>query len=158
MTMQKQENVQKDSKITLREVTRDNLDEVLRLKVAKAQSKFVAPNSTSIAQAHFYPEEAWFRAIYADETPVGFLMLSDEAKKAEYFLWRLMIDEHYQGMGFGQRAMALLIAHVKTRPNAIKLLTSCVPGKGSPFEFYKGLGFEPTGEIEDGEDVMELLL
>ncbi len=154
---EKDESIHKGSEVSLREVTRDNLDEILRLKVAEEQSKFVAPNSTSIAQAHFYPEEAWFRAIYADETPVGFLMLSDTPEKAEYFLWRLMMDDKYQGMGFGRRAIDLLVAHVKTRPNATKLLTSCVPGKGSPFEFYKNLGFEPTGEIEDGEDVMELI-
>ncbi|MBT3714394.1 MAG: GNAT family N-acetyltransferase [Anaerolineae bacterium] len=154
---EKDEIIHKGSEVSLREVTRDNLDEVLRLKVAEAQRKFVAPNSTSIAQAHFYPEEAWFRAIYADETPVGFLMLSDDAKKAEYFLWRLMVDNKYQGMSFGRRAIELLVTHVKTRPNATKLLTSCVPGEGSPFNFYKSLGFEPTGEVDDGEDVMELL-
>ena len=90
-------------------------------------------------------------------TPVGFLMLSDDAKKAEYFLWRLMVDNKYQGMSFGRRAIELLVTHVKTRPNATKLLTSCVPGEGSPFNFYKSLGFEPTGEVDDGEDVMELL-
>ena len=154
---EKDEIIHKGSEVSLREVTRDNLDEVLRLKVAEAQRKFVAPNSTSIAQAHFYPEEAWFRAIYAGETPIGFLMLSDDPKKAEYFLWRLMVDGKYQGMGFGRHAITLLVAHVKTRPNATKLLTSCVPGEGSPFEFYNTLGFEPTGEVDDGEDVMELI-
>ncbi len=154
---EKDKIIHKNSHISLREVTRENLGEILRLKVAEAQNKFVAPNSVSIAQAHFYPDEAWFRAIYADETPVGFLMLEDEPAKASYFLWRLMVDDKYQGMGFGRRAIELLVEHVKTRPNATKLLTSCVPGKGSPFGFYKNLGFEPTGEIEDGEDIMELL-
>ncbi|MCP4143631.1 MAG: GNAT family N-acetyltransferase [Chloroflexi bacterium] len=153
---EKDEVIHKDSEISLREVTRETFWQVIKLGVAEEQKKFVAPNAVSIAEAHFYPEEAWFRAIYADETPVGFLMLSDTPKKAEYFLWRLMVDAKYQGMGFGRYAIDLLIKHVKARPNASKLLTSCVPGEGSPFNFYKKLGFEPTGEIEDGEDVMEL--
>ena len=31
----------------------------------------------SIAEAHFSPL-AWFRAVYAGDTPVGFVMLSDD--------------------------------------------------------------------------------
>ncbi len=72
--------------ISLSEITLENLDPILRLQVTEAQNKFVAPNTVSISQAHFYPEKAWFRAIYADDTPVGFMMLSNEPHKPEYFL------------------------------------------------------------------------
>ena len=30
----------------------------------------------SISEAHFWPT-GWFRAIYADDTPVGFVMIDD---------------------------------------------------------------------------------
>ncbi len=157
--MTENENVvQKDAQVSLREVTKENLWGILSLKVTETQNHFVAPNAHSISQAYFSPDEAWFRAIYADETPVGFLMLSDNPDKAEYFLWRLMIDSKYQRMGFGHKAMDILYAHVKTRPNAVEILTSCVPGEGSPCAFYKRLGFEPTGEIDDGETVMRRAL
>jgi diamine N-acetyltransferase len=33
---------------------------------------------------------------------------------------------------------------------------SYVPGEGSPEGFYRGLGFEPTGEVLEGEVVMSL--
>ena len=33
---------------------------------------------------------------------------------------------------------------------------SAVPGDGSPIPFYTRLGFVPTGEVEDGEDVLRL--
>lgn len=144
--------------VSLREVTRENLRAVLKLEVAESQNQFVAPNTVSIAQAHFYSEKAWFRAIYADETAVGFLMLSDEPRKPEYFLWRLMIATDYQGLGFGKQAIQLLIAHVKTRPQATELLTSYVPGEGSPGAFYHKLGFVDTGEVEDDENVARLEL
>ena len=146
------------SVVSLREVTRENLLEILKLAVSEAQNKFVAPNTVSIAQAHFYPEKAWFRAIYADETPVGFLMLSDQPHKPEYFLWRLMIAAEYQGLGFGAKAIKLLIAHVKMRPQATGLFTSYVPGEGSPGDFYHKLGFVDTGEVEEGENVARLPL
>ena len=143
-----------DAPVTLREVTRENLRDVLRLKVAEEQRGFVADNATSIAQAHFYPESAWFRAVYAGETPVGFLMLSDEPEKQEYFLWRFMIDARYQRRGYGRGALELLFAHVKGRPGAQELFTSCVDAAGGPGPFYEGLGFTYTGELDEGERVM----
>ena len=33
---------------------------------------------------------------------------------------------------------------------------SYVPEEGSPEGFYRGLGFEPTGEVLEGEVVMSL--
>ena len=112
--------------ITLREITKENLSQILDLKVSKEQENFVASNAVSIAQAHFYPEIAWFRAIYADETPVGFIMLEDDPTNFTYSLWRFMIDARFQNCGFGQRALELAIKYVKTRPGAKVLFTSCV--------------------------------
>ncbi len=137
--------------VTLREITQENLSDILRLKVAPLQEQFVASNAVSLAEAHFEPQLPWFRAIYADETPVGFLMLEYNAEEQFYFLWRLMIDERYQKHGYGRKALELLFAHVKTLPGADALYTSCVPDEGSPGLFYEKMGFVYTGEEEDGE-------
>jgi len=141
--------------VTLREITRDTVREVMRLDVAEQQKGFVAPNSVSIAQAHFEPK-AWFRAIYAGEQPVGFVMVSEDPEGPEYFLWRLMIAGRHQGNGYGRRAMEMVIERVKTLPGATRLVTSYVPGDGSPGGFYHGLGFVDTGEEEHGELVTVL--
>lgn len=143
--------------VSLREVTADTLRSILRLKVSPQQEQFVADNATSIAQAHFEPK-AWFRAIYADETPVGFVMLYDDIEKPEYFLWRYMIDGRYQGLGFGRQALLQVIDIVRGRPGATEMLLSYVPAEGSPEPFYAGLGFINTGDVEDGENVMRLEL
>lgn len=142
--------------VTLREVTAETVRAICRLSVSPHQQGFVAPNSISIAEAYFARQRAWFRAVYADETPVGFVMLSDEPEKHEYYLWRFMIDARYQRHGFGRQAIELLIDHVRTRPGATMLLTSCVPGEGTPMPFYAKLGFVETGEEDDGERVMRL--
>jgi diamine N-acetyltransferase len=142
--------------VMLREITSATVRMICELQVAPHQVGFVAPNAISIAQAHFEPETAWFRAIYADETPVGFLMLEDDPANEEYSLWRFMIDARFQGAGYGRRALELLIEHVKTRPGAKAIFTSCVPGNGSPCPFYEKMGFVYTGEEDDGELVMRL--
>jgi len=145
------------SEVTLREVTEDTVRSVCELAVKEEQNSYVAPNAISIAEAYF-SKDAWFRAIYADETPVGFAMLEVQPKKAEYYLWRFMVDAQHQKSGFGRRAMVLLIEHVRTMPNAIEFLTSVVPGDDCPQGFYEGLGFQLTGEWDNGEAIMRLVL
>jgi diamine N-acetyltransferase len=158
----------KEAVVTLREITKDTVRDVVRLKPTPHQERFVAPNSVSIAQAHFHPE-AWFRGIYADETPVGFVMLEDWTqvagaepqlyRDAPYIgLWRFMVDGRYQGLGFGRRALEMAIAHAKSKPGIPQMLLSYVPGEGSPDKLYRSFGFEPTGDMEGSEIVMRLAL
>ncbi len=141
--------------ISLREVTAANLNAVLNLKVKPEQTGFVATNARSIAQGH-YDDKAWFRAIYADETPVGFVMLSIDTEKPEYYLWRFMIDADQQGKGYGYQALQTIIDYVRTLPNAKTLTLSHGEGEGSPEPFYKKFGFEHTGEVDGDELVMKL--
>jgi diamine N-acetyltransferase len=140
------------STVTLREVTAENLFDILKLSNALTppQKHMVATNAGSVAEAH-YAANAWYRAIYADETPVGFLMLHDSADGWGYFLWRLMVAVPYQRMGFARRAVELLIEYVKTRPGAKTLGVSCGLGLGSPEGFYHRLGFERDGRWFDDE-------
>ncbi|MBP6017074.1 MAG: GNAT family N-acetyltransferase [Candidatus Promineofilum sp.] len=145
----------KDAVVSLRKITTDNLDNILRLKVKPGQEKFVASNAVSIAQAHF-EDKAWFRAIYANETPVGFLMLYDDPETNDYFLWRFMIDQRYQGLHFGHQALKQLIDYVRAVPGAEELLVSYVPEEGNPGPFYTSMGFVETGQVQDDEHVMKL--
>ena len=96
--------------------------------------------------------------------PVGFVMISDGIPDGypeylgPYYLWRLLIDARRQGQGFGTAALDLVVEYVRTRPGAHALLTSVVPGPTSPIGFYLGYGFARTGQVFDGEDVLELPL
>jgi diamine N-acetyltransferase len=147
-----------DGIISLREITKDNLRQIIQLKVAPPQERFVASNAVSIAQAYFDRDIAWFRAIYADSTPVGFVMLHDEPAARKYYLWRFMVDHRYQKLGYGAKGLRAVIEYVRGRPGAHELLTSVVPGDGSPGAFYEKLGFAYTGEVDEGELVLRLQL
>ena len=80
-------------------------------------------------------------------------MLSDDPASGQYHLWRLLVDAGHQGKGYGRRAVELVCDYVRTRPGATELLTSWVPGDRGPEAFYRKLGFELTGDTEDGEVV-----
>ncbi len=146
-----------NSTVSLREVTAETVRVICRLDVDETQKHFVAPNSVSIAEAYFEPK-AWFRAIYADETPVGFLMLYDNPDEEVYFLWRYMIDARFQKMGFGKMAMDLLLEYVSARPGAKELRLSCHPGEDGPEPFYRRYGFNLTGKMLDNEAEMRIEL
>jgi diamine N-acetyltransferase len=143
--------------VTLREITAETVRAVCSLEVLPEQRGFVAPNAVSIAQAHFEPK-AWFRAVYAGDTPVGFVMLEEDVEQEEYFLWRFMIAGEHQGRGYGRAALDQVVERVRGLPGARELYSSFVPGEHGPGGFYLAYGFEETGEVDGGEHVIRLAL
>jgi diamine N-acetyltransferase len=107
--------------VTLGEVTAESVRAVTNLRVAPEQEGYVASNAVSIAQAYFH-REAWFRAVYAEDVLVGFVMLRDntlldaDGRRSEISLWRFMIDQRFQKLGYGRRALELVLAHARSRP------------------------------------------
>jgi diamine N-acetyltransferase len=144
----------RDSVVSLREITAETVRAICRLVVKPEQAGLVTPNALSIAEAHFSPH-AWFRAIHADDEPVGFVML-ELAPGQPVFLWRFMIDARHQALGFGRRALALVIDHARTALGATTIETTVVLADGGPRPFYERAGFVLTGAFEDGEAVMRL--
>ena len=151
--------------VHLREVTPANRAAVETLAVSPEQDAYVAGVAESLVEAVETPDaRPWFRAVYAGDVPVGFVMISDgitvenPAYLGPYFLWRLLVDRRYQGRGLGRAALGLVVAHVRTRPDARVLVTSTGEGPGSPLGFYERHGFRRTGAVHEGEVVLELSL
>jgi diamine N-acetyltransferase len=142
--------------VSLRPVTKENLRAVCGLGLRPEQREYVAPNVRSLAEAYVEPL-AWPRAIYADDEPVGFLMMRMNDEKREYFLWRFMIAADHQGKGYGREALELLVAEVRGR-GGTSIRSSYQRGEHSPRGFYLGFGFEETGEEHGGETVITLPL
>jgi diamine N-acetyltransferase len=143
-------------------ITATTMNEICKLSetLSPLHRKMVADNVRSIAEAHFSPS-AWMRAIYADETPIGFIMThtgsdyEDGIDCPGVFLWRFMIAGPFQGKGYGKCALERLIQHLRAM-GIPQLYTSCGQGEGSPEDFYRKLGFTPTGGYYDDE--IELVL
>ena len=122
--------------VTLQEITSETVRAVIKLSVTEYQTRFVAPNAVSLAQALFAPD-AWYRAIYLAEEPVGFVMLSDQSLLApvpenpEVEVWRFMVDAKHQRKGVGRAAMHLVIEHVRRKGLFKKLAISYIPEEGA---------------------------
>jgi GNAT superfamily N-acetyltransferase len=151
--------------IILREITEDNAQSVLALRLAPGQERFVTSVTDSLAEADEYPHaNPWFRAVYADDRPVGFVMLSWNVEpqppeiNGPWFLWKLFIDHRHQGKGYGREVVRQIVELVRGQ-GATELLTSYVPGEGGPGGFYTRLGFVPRGDLDpDGEIILRRIL
>ena len=144
--------------VILREVTAENVRSVCELKLADGQERYVAPSSYTVAEAAYDPE-SWLRAIYHGDSVVGVLDLTTaDGGRSRPRLVRLLVDSDHQRQGVGRAAVELLVDLLRSVADATALETSCVPGPDSPRGFYQKLGFEDTGRVEHGEQVLSYSL
>jgi|GEM_PF-87013 len=141
--------------IRLQPIDHTNFRACIQLKVADNQTHFVATNMYSLAQAK---AESWCvpLAIYADDTMVGFLMYALDPDDRQYWVHRLMIDQRYQGRGYGRAALQQAIELIGALPDCNEIAISYEPENHVAEQLYLSLGFEKTGEIIEGEVVQRL--
>ena len=112
--------------LELRKIDRNNVWQVARLKVKRAQADYVASNIESILEAFATREAGGIAApfaLYDGVALVGFVMIgygdlpgeeNPAISAGNYCLWRLMIDERWQGRGYGKQAIEKVVENVRT--------------------------------------------
>ena len=142
--------------VSIRPVTRENLEEVLALRVAEGQEKYVISNAESLSRAYVYSETAYPFAIYDDDIIVGFIMMGYYEVKGYYTLWEFMIDRKYQNKGYGRQALKLGLEFVREKFGQVDIYTGVTPGNTVAKKLYESVGFESTGLVERGMEEMRL--
>lgn len=149
----------------LRPVTKENWEDLIKLKVREDQKNFVASNLYSIAQAQFGEEfeghwDLHPFGIYDEETPVGFLMygLNLSHPKYQAFIIRLMVDGKYQGRGFGRFGMEKMLEIFRADERINEVGISYEPENEGARKLYASLGFVETSEMVEGETLAVLKL
>lgn len=152
--------------ITMREVTRENWQDALRLAVHPAQQRFIADYvpiaSIALAKAYIRPGGlTWIPyAFYANATMVGFAELAYEPGSDEnYWLFHFFIDSQYQGQEYGKQALQTLIKFIKKHLAECRAIHITVhPENERAIHLYTAAGFQATGEERWGEPVYKLSL
>ena len=159
--------------IRLEEVSGKNVRDILELRVSDAQRSFVAPNDVSIIEAYIaitHHGQAFPFGIYDGEMPVGFCMIgfgtdddwedAPAIAKNNYNLWRFMIDERYQGKGYGKAAMKQILDFIANEPcgPAEYCWLSYEPENVAAKTLYASFGFRETGEWDGNEAIAALKL
>ena len=169
-----------EAKIRLEEVNYWNYDDLIDLKVKESQKEYVASNIYSLAEAYATVASkgnALPFGIYLEDKPIGFLMIGyypdlEYARKAfgedeeipdyvpgSYLVWRFMIDQEYQGKGYGREAFRLALEYIKTRPcgGAEYCWLSYEPENKVAGKLYRSFGFEEK-EMPKGWDEVPAVL
>lgn len=141
--------------VSLREITPDNWENIIKLNVREDQKSFVASNIYSLAEAKIFSEHVPL-AIYAADQPVGFLMYTYVQERNQWWIFRLMIAAEEQGKGYGRAAMRQIIARMQALPDCEQIFISFEPENAAAEQLYRSLGFVSNNEVWGGEVVYRL--
>ena len=159
--------------IRLQEINERNFRDILDLHVRDDQKSFVAPNDMSLIEAYIsvsHHGKAFPFGIYDDNEPVGFCMIgfgvddgwedAPAIARDNYNLWRLMIDERYQGKNYGKAAMQQILEFIADKPcgPAAYCWLSYEPENEAARALYASFGFQETGEWDGNEKIAVLEL
>ncbi|WP_337099428.1 GNAT family N-acetyltransferase [Paenibacillus sp. YIM B09110] len=157
--------------ITLRKITLDNRRAIFNLDVTEDQRRFVASNLSSVASCYVLATNGGHPfpfAIYEDEEPVGFVMITYQITGYElptfaddsYCILRLMIDKQHQNKSYGREAMHKILEFIRTFPAGparycwISYKADNLPAN----KLYESFGFRDSGEIINDELITVLSL
>ena len=149
----------------LRPVTVQNWRDLIKLKVNDDQNHFVASNLYSIAEAQFgFEDEGHWTfypyGAYVGDDPVGFVMYCYNFGHSRFqaFIMRLMVDQRYQGKGYGREIMQLVLNTFREEERIANAGISYEPENAIAQKLYASLGFVEPGEMLDGETLAVLKL
>lgn len=146
-------------KIHLKSINKSNWEEAIRLSVKAEQRKFIASNLYSIAEVQFL-DDFYAKGIYVDNKMIGFTMFGIDPDDNNCWIYRLMIDEKFQGKGIGKQAIYLVIEEIRQNNNTnIPLIMIGYHPENLTAKFvYKKAGFIETELSSWGEQLAKYSL
>jgi diamine N-acetyltransferase len=128
------------------ELNAENWYDCCQLEICEDQQTFIESNAISIAQSKFELTLKPF-AIYFDNKVVGFLMYNSVPEELDaYWVYRIMVDKNYQGMGIGKAATILMMAEMTKTVDATKIVVGYHPDNKGAHQLYASLGFVDQGD------------
>ena len=146
-----------DMKLHLEEITCDNWQEVIRLKVTPNQQRYVMNNLYALAECRFYPERIPL-AIYDDSTIVGMAVCSYDERTCLGWVHRLVIAEGFENRGYSTNSMQWIIRRFRRIAGCTGIIAHYRPENTILADFYRTYGFRETGEsTAENEAIISLL-
>ena len=105
-------------------------------------SKPTLPNNLySIAEAQFYPQAVPLAIYNTQDQMVGFVMYGVDVESGKWKIFRLMIDQAYQGKGYGRAAMEQVIERLSAQPDCNEILIDYQTANDAARRLYASFGF-----------------
>jgi diamine N-acetyltransferase len=138
--------------LTLQPVSRENWRAVAQLTVTPHQAVFVAAPTYYLTLCCY--SDTWHPlAIVRNDEVIGFCMWGIDPVDTSCWLGGVLIDQRYQGRGYGKRAVQAALALLAAQPAQHAFALSYHPHNHVAKQLYHSLGFRETGEVVDDEVV-----
>ena len=146
--------------IKLIEVTENNWFDVADLSVRDDQRSYVAPAIGILARGYVYREcNARVYVFDNDGIIVGAALVREfDEEPLGYDLQQFMIDQQYQGKGYGSDALALILDELRKEGHYDHVEVCVKKDDAAAIHLYEKHGFVDSGYIdEDVPDSMNLI-
>ena len=146
--------------IKLTEITEENWLDVVDLSVADTQKNYVAPTIGILARGYVYRDcNARIYVIENDETIVGVSLVREFTDEPlGYDLQQFMIDQHYQGKGYGSEALGLILNELRREGHYDHVELCVKKDDTAAIHLYKKHGFVDSGYFdEDAPDSINMI-
>ena len=139
-------------RIRIEPITEQNQKDVLELEAACGQEGFVESVEECLEEAGQWRQ--WRPVgLYDGDQAVGFAMYGYLVGR----LWfdRLLIDQRFQGRGYGREAVAMLLERIhREYPGKKQIYLSVVEGNDQAAKLYGDFGFAFNGERDTKGEYM----
>ena len=136
--------------VNIKVVDESNYKACFNIKVKDEQEKFITNPIECLAKAYVYREFVYPFAIYNDDLVIGFVMIRFNKEFNNYFIWQFMIDEKYQGKGYGKQSMNRVLEWIKCDGKSNEVVITYIEGDDIAKNLYTSLGFKEFQNF-DGE-------
>ena len=132
-------------------VTEDNWMDVASLSVKEEQKKYVAPAIGILARGYVYRDcNAKIYAFENDGVIVGTALVREFTDEPlGYDLQQFMIDEKYQGKGYGSRALELILDELRKEGRYDHVELCVKKADTEAIRLYGKYGFADSGYVDE---------
>lgn len=139
------------------EVNNENIAIAEQLHISQEQAGMVETVEECFAEAKVFP--VWRPSmIMVDNELIGFAMYGlceNEGDNDQVWLDRFFIDERYQGKGYSNMVLPVLLNHITNEYSCKRIYLSVYENNAIAIHLYEKFGFCRNGELDyNGEKVM----
>ena len=137
--------------LRLTDVTEDNWLDVASLSVKESQKGFLAPAIGIIARGYVYRDcNARVYVIENDDDIVGVALVREFTDEPlGYDLQQFMIDQKFQGQGFGSAALGLILDELRKEKHYDHVEVCVKKADAGAIRLYEKQGFIDSGFVDE---------
>ena len=146
--------------LKLTDITEENWMEAASLHVSDEQKEYLAPSIGILARGYVYRNcRGRVYAFDADGILVGLALVREFSEEPlGYDLQQFMIDERYQGKGYGSEALSLILERLGEEHRFDHVEVCVKKEDAAAIRLYEKHGFKDSGYIdEDAPDCVNLI-